>query len=96
MGFAVMGFIGYFVKLIHIPMCVTPIPRLGIFASNLLSHRNNILVYVIYIYYSQSLIFCAAEGRSLSYVLRFVFIGIGNKHFYRGNNTCMYPSIKLY
>ena len=23
-GFAVMGFIGYFVKLIHIPMCVTP------------------------------------------------------------------------
>ena len=22
-GFAVMGFIGYFVKLIHIPMCVT-------------------------------------------------------------------------
>ena len=31
-GFAVMGFIGYFVKLIHIPMCVTPISRLGIFA----------------------------------------------------------------
>ena len=44
-GFAVMGFIGYFVKLIHIPMCVATI-FCYVFANGLflLSSRNNILV----------------------------------------------------
>ncbi|KAJ7361560.1 hypothetical protein DFH08DRAFT_684735 [Mycena albidolilacea] len=30
-GFAVMGFIGYFVKLIHIPMCVMLFPYSNLF-----------------------------------------------------------------
>lgn len=36
---------------------------------NLLPDRNNILVYVIYIHYGQSLIFCTVEGHSLYFVL---------------------------
>lgn len=43
-GFAVMGFIGYFVKLIHIPMYVTPMRAFRKRAHYL--HSNNILVYV--------------------------------------------------
>ena len=44
-GFAVMGFIGYFVKLIHIPMYVAlRIPRL--LHGSYLAFSNNILVYV--------------------------------------------------
>jgi len=43
-GFAVMGFIGYFVKLIHIPMYVF-FPMVCVrFDHRIL--RNNILVYV--------------------------------------------------
>lgn len=42
-GFAVMGFIGYFVKLIHIPMCV--MTSTYPFLCPHLSFRNNILVY---------------------------------------------------
>lgn len=49
-GFAVMGFIGYFVKLIHIPMYVANV----IFLFPLLTIRgirNNILVYVLAPYF---------------------------------------------
>ena len=78
-GFAVMGFIGYFVKLIHIPMCVTPISRLGIFDSNLIHYRNNILVYVIYIHYSQSLIFF--QRRGIVYISFYIFLALGTSTF---------------
>lgn len=60
-GFVVMGFMGYFIKLIHIPMCVTHFST-WLFASNLLPHRNNILAFIIYTYCSQSLIFYKVEG----------------------------------
>ena len=52
-GFAVMGFIGYFVKLIHIPMYVTKfcVNYCRLFTS---SHRNNILVYVQQLFYIAS------------------------------------------
>jgi SecE/Sec61-gamma subunits of protein translocation complex len=45
-GFAIMGFIGYFVKLIHIPMYV--LPALLVDLADLVHSRNsnNILVYV--------------------------------------------------
>ena len=51
--------------------CASPISRLDIFASNIesLRDRNNILVYVIYISYGKSLIFCTVEGHSLYFVL---------------------------
>lgn len=49
-GFAVMGFIGYFVKLIHIPMCVSLFPNgTGPYADELSSTSNNILVYVFFL-----------------------------------------------
>jgi len=48
-GFAVMGFIGYFVKLIHIPMCVTIFFIVEPLFSDIPILRNNILVYVLQI-----------------------------------------------
>lgn len=51
-GFAVMGFIGYFVKLIHIPMYVSFLKD-DVLPFDRRPLRNNILVYVFLTFVSR-------------------------------------------
>jgi protein transport protein SEC61 subunit gamma and related proteins len=48
-GFAVMGFIGYFVKLIHIPMCVTPFSRLRSHLTFYLTETTSLCMSFIFV-----------------------------------------------
>lgn len=76
-GFAVMGFIGYFVKLIHIPMCV-------IFPLDLDSHLTFFLIETISLCASfifrllQTVYPCSAQRRGINSPPFFVFYGMIN------------------
>ena len=58
-----MGFIGYFVKLIHIPMYVSFVMD-DVLRFDLRPLRNNILVYVFFFIVGESLLITTVEAHN--------------------------------